>query len=184
MITLTADHRYVDTKTGLEWPGVTSIIRVAGLMGYVPDDQWYAERGSAIHEATALYDKGILDEDTLDPQIVPYLSAWKRYRADNPNWEPDGIERLVHDPIVGYCGTIDRIGIDIKTGVHCKWHIVQAAAYWHAFTPRMLSWNTVHLRDNGNYYLGIYSAFQLNAAWRIFCAALTVAKFKQENGIK
>lgn len=185
MITLTKDHRYVDDVTGAEWPGVTTVIREAGLMGWIPDDPFYAERGTAIHEATALWDLGVLDEETLDLQIDPYLDAWKRYRSDM--MDPDislMIEQIVVNTAVGYCGTMDRAGVDIKTGALCKWHILQAAAYYHACPVRPPVWHSVYLKDDGTYKLTIYRPSELFAAFKVFCAALMVYNWRKENGVK
>jgi len=183
MITLTEDHRYVN-EVGREYPGVTSVIRTAGLMGWMPDDDWYLDRGHAVHSACELWDKGTLDEDALDPQIRPYLDAWRAYRRDTGYHAEnvEEIEQLVCNPVVGYCGKIDRPGLDIKTGAPTKWHILQAAAYWHALKTRG-EWHSVYLRDDGTYKLVIYRASELQAAFKVFCAALIVTTWAKENGI-
>lgn len=180
MIILTGDHRYIDTDTGREYPSVTATIRDAGVMGWVTEDAYYAERGKEVHKTTALWDKWLLDEDSVDPQIVPYLDAWKAYRCNVPT-KPDCIEEIVSDLVVGYCGTIDRDGLDIKTGAPAKWHILQAAAYWHARPYRQVGWTSVYLQDDGKYKLIIYKPSELQAAFKVFCAALQINQWKREN---
>ncbi len=71
-------------------------------------DKWYAERGQFIHTMCELYKQGILDEDTLDPQLLPYLNALKLFECDAPY--------------------IKGIG-DYKSGTKAKWHLLQCAAY-------------------------------------------------------
>ncbi len=184
MIILTEDHRYIDEETGREFPGVTATIRSAGLMGWTPNDDWYMERGTAVHAATAMSDRGTLDQDNLDPQIAPYLEAWKAYRRDT-GYVPTQIEQIVSDLTIGYCGTMDRDGLDIKTGAAAKWHILQAAAYWHTDELRTdrTTWQSVYLQDDGKYKLAVYRASELHAAFRVFCAALQINQWKKENGI-
>jgi hypothetical protein len=185
MIFLTDDHRYVDAETGAEYPGVTSTIFRAGLMGFVPSDNWYLQRGTAVHEATELYDYGVLDESTVDLRIMPYLDAWKKYRADTgfaP--DPNFIERIGVDEVLRYAGTLDRNGLDIKSGAPAPWHILQAAAYWHLDVANKAPWHAVYLHDDGTYKIKVYSPAELYAAFGVFCGALTVFNFKRENGIQ
>jgi hypothetical protein len=184
MIILAEDHRYIDTDTGRVYPSVTQTIRDAGLMGYMPEDDWYLERGTAVHAATALWDRGELDEDTVDPAVAPYLDAWKRYRADMR--DPDiglMIEQIVYDPIVGYAGTMDRAGIDIKTGTSCPWHIVQCAAYHYACPIRPPQWQSVYLSDDGKYKVQVYKPSELFAAFKIFSAALQLNQWRKDNWV-
>ena len=182
MITLTTDHRYID-ESGREYPGVTTVIRDAGLMGYIPNDDWYSERGTAVHLATALYDRNDLDESTVDPQIVGYLNAWKLYRRDlMPAVATEYIEVLLHNSVSGYCGTMDRYALDIKTGVKCAWHVIQAAAYWQAIgRTRPLSWQSVYLREDGRYTVETYDPVSLTRAFNTFNHALPIYNWKKEN---
>jgi hypothetical protein len=63
--------------------------------------------GSAVHILTAMDDQDILDEDALDPALIPILTAWRKFKA-------------VHQPVMfcaefrvasrlGYAGTVDRV---------------------------------------------------------------------------
>ena len=75
-----SDHSY--WFDGIRVPGVSEIIEGAGLTD--PNAQKYytkfhADRGTAVHKACELYDKGILDEDSLDPEVVGYLEAYKKF---------------------------------------------------------------------------------------------------------
>jgi len=185
MILLTPDHTYIDDATGQAFPGVTSVIREAGLMGYMPGDDWYMTRGTLVHECTALFDQGMLDEDALDPALVGFLVAWKKYRADTGfTPAPDFIERICFDPVLGYCGTLDRDGLDIKAGVPTKWFLIQAAAYWHSPEVNKGPWQSVYLHDDGTYKVKVYAPQKLYAAFQVFCAALTVTNWKKEHKIQ
>jgi len=184
MIVCTSDHTYVDDATGRTYPGVTQIIYEAGLMGYMPGDDWYMTRGTLVHECTAMWDCGILWEEALDPALTGFLAAWKRYRADTGfTPAPDFIERICFDPVLGYAGTIDRDGLDIKAGVPTKWFLIQAAAYWHSPEVNKGPWRTVFLREEGTYKVIVYNPQDLYRAFQVFTAALTLYAWKAQNGL-
>ena len=95
-------------------PSVTGILSDAGLFDYrgVPPEVMEAARlfGQAVHRATELYDMESLDMATVNEPLIPYLEAWKKFRADfkvviYPSW--------IEKPICSYkyqFGTIpDRI---------------------------------------------------------------------------
>ena len=80
-----------------------------------------AYRGSLIHELTALWDRGDLEEDSImAADVGQYLMAWIQFCRDyQPKWE------FIELPLAcrKFAGTIDRIGeidgklvvVDIKT---------------------------------------------------------------------
>ena len=184
MIVCTPEHTYIDSDTDRVYPGVTSIIKDAGLMGWLPNDDYYLKRGTWVHEACALWDRGLLEESDLAPGLVGFVAAWKKYRADTGlTPAPDFIERIGFDPVLGYCGTLDRNGLDIKAGAPCAWHILQAAAYWHFAGSSKAPWHSVYLRDDGGYAVRVYSPQELYAAFGVFCAALTVANWRKEHRV-
>lgn len=124
-------HQYfVDGK---EIPSVTQICR-ALFCKERHYDPFYAERGTALHKAAELFDKGILNESTVDPEIKGFLDAYKKFIHEvKPKWEQ--IEVPLYTNYAA--GTPDRIGemlgkrviVDIKTGQPEKWHHDQLAAY-------------------------------------------------------
>lgn len=120
-------HRYF--WNGVQVPGISEILKGVGLI----DDRFYndeaALQGTYIHKATALWDRGTLDEDTLDPAIKPYLEGWKAYRAQS-GIRPVEIEQPRYSEIFGFAGTPDRISDaanghrvieEIKTGYEATW---------------------------------------------------------------
>ena len=63
---------------------VTDVLRAAGLrdgMRFKSDAErkWYFARGTAIHHATVLVDRGTLDWSTLDERIVPFVRAYEKF---------------------------------------------------------------------------------------------------------
>ena len=134
-----SDHTY--HYRGRRIPSVTELLKP--VTGYRGDGAAMA-LGTAVHDATALDDYDDLDEDSVQPEVWPYLEAWRSFRRQHlvgPVF--DGIEEMVHHPRLGYAGTLDRRGevqwprdghkpsiLDIKTGSGSyPWYPLQLYAY-------------------------------------------------------
>jgi hypothetical protein len=91
---------------------------------------------------------------------------------------------LVH-PIYQFAGTIDRDGIDIKTGVPCAWHEIQAAAYTALYgeIPVTPHWTGVYLHEDGTYTTKTWKSRDLFTSFKIFTAALAVVNWKREHKV-
>ena len=115
---------------------VTQILSKAGLSGNPFYTLASAERGKAVHLMTALYDRGLLDEDELPDWMRGYLESWKQFLATAPVIIID-IEKFVFHAKAKYAGTVDRTAywesvpaiIDIKSGVYERWHELQLWGY-------------------------------------------------------
>jgi hypothetical protein len=187
-VTRDAQHRY--WIAGREVPGVTGILKSLGLIREGGDD-YYLKRGEYVHEATALDDAGRLDESTLDPVILPYVIAWRKFRAD-AYFVPTKTELVVGSAIHQFGGTLDRIGtmggrrwlLDLKTGAPEPWHQLQAALYAVAAEecgePRGLLRGAVYLRSDGTYNLKPYPD-EADRAYAL--AAVRFAAWKRKEGI-
>lgn len=119
-----ATHTY--TLDGVELPSVTSIIRYLAVDKANNADHNMAliarERGSAVHEATVMYDYSGEIPDDFPAEYAPYLEAYVQFVRDyKPKWEL--IEHPMADETAGFAGTLDRFGLiddeyailDIKT---------------------------------------------------------------------
>lgn len=134
------DHSYrVD---GVLFPSVTQIIASANpeKEKFFKDDA-AANFGRAVHKACNLYDKGLLNERTMDKKLVPYLYCWKMFLRQT-GFEPTHIELLVCSIKYRFAGTLDYAGIlngkrtivDIKTGTSVpRDACLQTAAYQIAY---------------------------------------------------
>lgn len=174
-------HRY--TYRGLPLVSVTQALRLAGLS---TDPRWFppgsAERGTAVHLATQFDDEGTLDESTLDPVIVPYLLAWRRFKVEM-GFHPLNIEqRKAQIGTPSFAGTIDRVAringapwiLDIKTGVATDADPLQLAGY-SLLKPGYWTAN-VYLTDSGTYR---FVKRELTAAdQHDFIAAVRIAAWK------
>ncbi len=126
--------------------------------------------GSAVHRYTELYDLALLSEENIPDEFRGYLAAWIGFRA-NREFTPVHIEERVYHSILGYAGTIDRIGVvadagqpvllDIKTGDPDPWHGVQLAGYCLAakrlglIDDEIERWG-VYLRADGSFEVRVY----------------------------
>jgi hypothetical protein len=202
------EHAYRD-DAGATWPGVTSILGGsapdgrgrrawpgvppwAGRFDAVPADtlEYKRQVGEAVHLATALDDRGQLDDETVADVVRPYLEAWRRYRREK-SFTPTLIEQTVWHPQIGYAGTLDRMGtigrvrwlVDIKTGSESDADLAgpQTAAYLeaaramgHAEAQGIVDRGTVHLREDGAYRLVPHTN---RRDWNAFLAALELMNF-------
>lgn len=195
-----AGHTYRANLTGETVVSVTQVLRrfFPDDFAQVPKDVLERKRqiGSAAHQATHLWDRGILDATTVAPEVLGYLAAWSRFVDEN---QPTIIAtelRLMH-PQRALAGTLDKLAwmpgkplnaftiIDLKTGDPdaARAHL-QTAAYAElvravlqpaplaepAFIERM----SVQLRPDGTYRSRPYSN---RLDWRRFSTlfdALTI----------
>ena len=70
---------HIYTLRGEILPSVTHILKSEGFIDTLWYDDWSRTKGTYVHKAVQLYIGGILNEKTLDPEIVPYLEAWKKF---------------------------------------------------------------------------------------------------------
>ena len=188
-----ANHLYF--VNGKPMPSVSRILAPLVDFCYVPREtlEYASQRGTAVHKATELWDRGTLDCDTIDAVVAPYLSAWLKFRKDT-GFVPRLIERRVHHADYGYCGTIDRQGcmtelagspqavIDIKTPVQLGPVVgLQLAAYQGALRSEGFQADlrfAVQLRADGQYRLVSY---QSKEDFSVFVALLTIKNWREKN---
>jgi len=178
---------------GCPVPSVTTILSGVGVI----DSRWFNEqsaiRGTYVHEATALFDRNELREDTLDPVLVPYVDAYKKFLSDTL-FAPTLIEEALYSEAYGFAGTLDRTGdlygnnvlIDIKTGTAPKWVKWQTAAYreltLEVGTQFPQYRHSLQLKEDGTYRLSEPMIDPHD--WQEFLAMLTVYNCKKSIGVK
>lgn len=107
-VEFTADG-HIYTLNGLRLPSVTGILKDEGFIDDRFFDDYSRDRGTFVHLATHLDDTGDLDEDTIDPVIMPYLEAWRRFKEES-GFIVEQSEISLANTTYNYAGTIDRIG--------------------------------------------------------------------------
>jgi len=183
---LTLDERHIYRLDGVEIPGVSEIIKDAGLSSFKDScDPWYADRGSKVHLACQLWDEADLNEESLDPHIVPYLEAWKKFLAES-DAKILANEQMLHHPALLYAGTVDRILLidgqefvcDIKTGGKYREYPIQTAGY-ALLLERPVGRICVYLAKDGTYKTDLHRDRRDE---QYFLAAYTVAQWKRNGG--
>lgn len=159
-------HQYFD-ESGIEIPGITAILKSAGLINYGEKSselfsEDYMLRGKAAHKAVELYSKKSLDESTVDETIAPYLNAYKKFEKDT-GYVSKVAELLVWHPQRRYATQIDNIGhldknlilLEIKTGSFQPWHKLQVAGQRACLVDEMKTKKdfVLELKDNETYTL-------------------------------
>ena len=167
-------------------PSVTQIIN-AILVEKFDYPEGSAARGSKVHAITAKIDLHN-PEFEITKEVEGYIKAYTKFLSDfKPTWEH--VERKIFNPEFNYAGTVDRIGrfngmpviLDIKTGIVTPTTGCQLAAYREAYAPRKVMHRryALHLKSEGTYKLIQYAG---PMDWRIFQAALTIFRWRQNNG--
>lgn len=174
-------------------PGVTSVIRSALGDPFervaAPVLELARQRGSAVHRACELDDEDRLDEESLDPRIVPYVQAWRRFRREFA-FDVLFAEQPLYSLVSGCAGTPDVVAesrgevlvIDRKTGLPGIAAALQTAAYAEIVadhlcltsptSPRRFA---LRMLATGRYQFHEYTA---PSDWRDFLACLAVHRLK------
>ena len=157
-----ATHTY--TLDGKELPSVTHIIRYLAVDKANNADPNMAliarERGSAVHEATVMYDYSGDIPDDFPAEYAPYLEAYVQFVRDyKPGWEL--IEHQMGNATLGFAGTLDRFGViddklcilDIKTSY--KVDIPSLSAQLTAYHDLLLNEQFERLENANIRHLGL-----------------------------
>ena len=190
-----------DPVEGKYWDGAREVPRVSrileetghGFRGPRGSD-WHKEKGTLVHRATALYDAGTLDWDSLDATIRPYVEAWKKFKSDT-GCKCIAVETILYSEDLDYAGTADRVCVlpkvsgremilDIKSGGKTKDHRLQLGAYTAAWAdaalPRVSSAN-VYLKPSGKYSLTLFSPEETAANVADWLAVLAEYRRQEED---
>lgn len=191
--TLTFDDRtHTYSLRGLVIPSVTQVM--GGVNQFLGLDEEMLrtaqERGTAVHQATVLWDRG--EPFTARADLDPYLNAWLKF-LDDVGFEPVAIEQVVHHPRHRYAGTLDRVGaiagvmsvLEIKTSAILNpITALQLAAYKEAYNAgrppeRAKGRYAVQLRKDGTYRLHEYKDA---ADLSVFLACLLIHNWRLRHG--
>ena len=192
-----ADFRFVESDHSY-WlgerrlPSVTGILKDAGLLNYHGSSTYHMDRGSMVHKATEMIDRGTLDWSSLDPVLMPYCEAYAKF-CSSVNMDTLLLsEKPMYHPQHLYAGTPDRIVkmngftslIDIKSGATHPATTLQVGGYWDLVTAQedlvihISKAFVLYLRDDGTYRLNEVTDLRRNL--QIFLAALSIVRWKEE----
>jgi len=133
-----AIHEY--TLEGIHLPSVSELLKP--ILSDFEIDPKYAERGTAVHNLTELWDTGLYMPELADDELMPYMMAYEDFH-DQHDIEVQEIEMMVFNPTLMYAGRLDRLWLidgkkhltDNKTGGKYKQHLFQLCAYHMALPP-------------------------------------------------
>lgn len=181
-------HTY--TLDGVRLPSVTQLLKPIGPdFSMVPPAVLEAKRhlGVVVHEACQFDDEGDLDDESVPVPVAPYLSAWRKFRADTGAQVIANEQQAFH-PGLRFAGTIDRLVklpdgstwlIDLKTSADpYPSYGVQLAGYQLLLSLSDVRRATVHLRDDGTYRQHEFKNPNDAAA---FMACLSLHQWKEAN---
>jgi hypothetical protein len=191
-LTIDADHVY--RFNGVQVPSVTQVIN--SIMPGWQADEWYLQRGTAMHHGCRLHDDGKLDWSSVAPEIAGRVRAWQKFRSQFPAKVVACEQSLCH-PVFMFAGTLDRalladgalVICDLKSSIAPQVK-VQLGAYrllWehHAgVVTRNTKGLAVELSDDGSYRTLWVDRGELDRCGRTFLSALTVFNFKQRESLK
>lgn len=181
-------------------PNNTSILDDQGVsdISGIPEERlkYKSALGLAVHYCIHLHESGNLDEDSIDPRIAPYFSAYKKFCEVN-RFEPRHTELMLYSAKWQFCTTIDLQGPLTLGGVESEslieiknvWAMqpscaIQTAAQQIAFEEnhdiKIKKRYGLQLKPSGNYELIPYTDPNDK---QIFLAALTVYKWREQHGL-
>ena len=158
---------------------VTAILQACGLRQWPEciseeDRQWYMQRGSANHAATAQYDAGTLDWHKLDPRISGFVQGYEKFRREvggiivareqkvhgiGYRMEYEGTLDIVLENCKLYPGRARCVLFDIKTNDADRYTRLQTSGYKLAYRGtgmKFLKRGFISLHENGSYHAGLY----------------------------
>lgn len=206
------EKEHVYKLDGVLLPSITDTLADQGFVdyGFLPavDRPFYLKRGTAVAEATRLFDLGVLDwkslRETVDwngrqePWTLGPIRAYCLFRALFSKWKPVAIEKPLPDPVYGYAGRPDRlfetpegfVVVQIKKGKVERWVGLQTAAEARLFEENDLTGGGrvkkrygLELRTDGTFKASRdLTPFKDPNDIKIFLSALAVLKWKRMNG--
>jgi hypothetical protein len=184
-------EKHVYSLGGRVLPSVTEILRPLEDFSRIPAEVLEAARdfGHNVHLACHLDDQEALEWDSLDPALVPYVLAWRKFLADTGAVVIASEHPLAH-PTLGYAGTPDRVLAwgkrtvlpDIKsTTVVPRTVGPQTAGYTKLYQAnhggREPERYCIQLKPDGT-----YSSHRRpeSTDWSVFLSCLNIWRFKNE----
>jgi len=135
------------------FPSVTEILQAVGLapdLSMVKPEvlAWASARGTALHRAIELHEKGTLDVDSLHPEIVGALTGYLKFVEESGHEAVASELELIH-PTWGFMGHLDRVGTLAKLEylVLIDWKFTAGFSInyvRHQLAGYKILWNTVH----------------------------------------
>jgi hypothetical protein len=175
---------------GVRYPSVTEIIKPLSNFKGVSESvlEYAAGRGRAVHKACEIYNRGEEFAAPLDPVIVPYFNAWKRFVNEKDVVIMSAEQHLAH-PTMRYAGTFDATAavalddwlLDIKAVAQLQPCTgVQLAGYANLIGRPAIRRAAVQLKPDGTY---LFHEYKSKSDWPTFVSCLTIHNFRSNNNV-
>ena len=176
-------------------PGLTGILKSTGILGEMAhSSELHQLRGTIIHEAIRLFNKGTLDFSTVSEEHRPYLSAYELWLKES-GAEILHSEVMCFDPDLRFACRIDLLAelegqvqvVELKTGPPPPATAIQTAGQACAVkesaeskSPYDIGRLGLHLREDGTYKTYPYKDAR---DIKIFICAMTLHNWKLNNNL-
>lgn len=108
-VTFSKEGHVYTAPDGSHPPSITEILREEGFINTAFYDEWSRDKGSMVHLACRYDLTGELNEEALDDEIRPYLSAFRKFMVDS-GFKVERSEVPGINTTFGYVGTPDLVG--------------------------------------------------------------------------
>ena len=185
------DEKHEYRVGGERYLSITQCLKLAGITDTTFADDNAMWIGTATHRAIELFVKGTLDIDTLDPELVPRIAAWKAF-VEATGFKVTESEKIVWDDTYRVAGRLDILGVlpdgregivEIKSGCVPRWTGLQLAGQSLlldacAGSKPVRERFGLQVSERG---VPTVKLFRAAEDFRIFIAAATVARWKVRN---
>ena len=92
-------------------PSVTQCLSIVNDLSFVNPARLEAARafGVNVHLAVEFWNRGTLDVESLDPELLPYLQGWLKFTRES-GVEITASEQRIYNKQLRYAGCVDAVG--------------------------------------------------------------------------
>ena len=172
-------HEY--SYGGKQLPSVTTVIKEVLNITYPEYAIYHATRGTFVHKAIELWFKGVLDFETVDEAVKPYLDSFIKFQ-EKAKIEPVILEERFADKNISFAGTVDIVGkvkgktylFDIKTGQKQDSYNAQMAGYKKLLNDNDIDIDGIYILDLKPAGCKVIKVENIEKYWGLFEGMLRV----------
>ena len=176
-------HEY--SYGGKQLPSVTTVIKEVLNITYPEYAIYHATRGTFVHKAIELWFKGVLDFETVDEAVMPYLDSFIKFQ-EKAKIEPILLEERFADKNISFAGTVDIVGkvkgktylFDIKTGQKQDSYNAQMAGYKKLLNDNDINIDGIYILDLKPTGCKVIKVENIEKYWGLFEGMLRVYWYK------
>lgn len=153
--------------------------------------------GTAVDYAIHLLNERKLDEESLDPRIVPYVNAYRKF-CEITGFEATHSKQMLYSKVWGFAGELDAVGSFTWKGKLYKCPIVDWKCLWQMYYscgPQTAAYQILYeenfkekvdgrfgiqLKPNGNFEVYPYTK---QSDRNVFLSCVTIENVRRANGL-